>query len=396
MDAPVSATRTRSPGRGRETGCALLLVALLVVALTWPAIDAGVRLALLIPEVVPSLPVRPLLWISTHPERREVRYPGADRLVTADLYLPAPGGRHGAVLLFLGVNPIGRDEPILVRTAEGLARTGLVVLVPVSERLGHGEISPAEVDDLVAGIQFLRAHPSVAADRVGLTGFSVGGSLALLAAADPRIASDLAFVNAFGAYADAGDLAAEVVARAYELDGRTVPWQPAPMAEGVVIDQITRMVADPDERAAIRDLVRARRPDRAVENVEPGAGSSDVRTAEGRAVLAFLSSASLPEARARLAQLPPAGLAQLQAVSPLPAMPRLRTRVFLMHDDGDPLVPFVGSRRLAAAAPRDRIVLSEFSLFDHVEPTRAVDVATLAREVVELYIHLYRVLLPVL
>ncbi len=373
---------------------AIVVLAILLV-LAVPPLNAGLRLLLLLPELFPASPVQALLWVTPSPVRAEVQYPGAEGAIVADLYRPSDAGRHGAVLLFLGVNPVGRNEPILVRTAEGLARAGLVVLIPESARLNRGEISRAEVGDLVAGVRYLREHPDVAPERVGLTGFSVGGSLALLAAADERIADDLAFVNAFGAYADAGALAVSVVASAFELDGAQVPWQAAPLAEYVVVDHIASF-APPAERAAIREGVLAWRAARGSAAEPPTAEALAVESPAGEAVVAFLTAASLAEAEARLRGLPATGLASLHSVSPLAEMGRIRSRIYLMHDLGDPFVPFVASRRLAAAAPAGRVDLTEFAVFEHVEPTRAVDAATLASEAAKLFWHLYRMLAPIL
>ena len=48
----------------------------------------------------------------------------------ADVYAPAGGGKRGAVLLFMGVNPAGKDDPRVVNLANGLARAGMVVMIP--------------------------------------------------------------------------------------------------------------------------------------------------------------------------------------------------------------------------------------------------------------------------
>ena len=64
-------------------------------------------------------------------------------------------------------------------------RTQLAVLRVQSPDLSAGRIVPREVDLLVAAFETLRAHPRVDPTRIGLAGFSVGGSLSTVAAADP-------------------------------------------------------------------------------------------------------------------------------------------------------------------------------------------------------------------
>ena len=72
----------------------------------------------------------------------------------------------------------------------------------------RAQVDAGEIANLVAGFRSLRELEYVDARRLGLAGFSVGASFALVAAADPTIADDIAFVNAFGGYYDTADLMA--------------------------------------------------------------------------------------------------------------------------------------------------------------------------------------------
>ena len=106
----------------------------------------------------------------------------------AELWLPAWASAErpaGAILLVFGVNNLGRNHPAIVRVADALARTGVAVLVPDSRTLLEGRLEVAEIDGVVEAFQTLAARPEVDRERVGIVGFSVGGSLALLAAGDP-------------------------------------------------------------------------------------------------------------------------------------------------------------------------------------------------------------------
>ena len=51
--------------------------------------------------------------------------------------------------------------------------------------------------------QYLQQQPYVKQDKIGFIGVSVGAPLALLAAADPRINKDVAYVVSFGGYYNA-------------------------------------------------------------------------------------------------------------------------------------------------------------------------------------------------
>ena len=108
-------------------------------------------------------------------------------------------GRRGRQsLLFVGIDT-PRDYGPLVRLADGLARGGAVVLVPETPHLLDWRFDALEADSLVVAFEYLARLPAVDEEQIGFAGFSVGGSLALLAAADPRIQGRLAYVHAFGA-----------------------------------------------------------------------------------------------------------------------------------------------------------------------------------------------------
>ena len=110
------------------------------------------------------------------------------------------GRRSGYVIVFLG-SLLGSGIPVL-----HMSRAGLVVMVPISSGLASGRIQEHEVDALVEEVELLRNRPDVDAARIGIIGFSVGGSVAIQAAADPRLDGKLVFVNAFGSYFDTGSI----------------------------------------------------------------------------------------------------------------------------------------------------------------------------------------------
>ncbi len=190
----------------------LVILALAVIALAWEPTRVGVQTAILLPNLLDSGP-KVLSVFSEAPQRSSLPYraavePGADSDL-AELWLPSWASAErpaGAMLLVFGVNNLGRNHPSIERVADGLARTGVAVLVPDSRTLLEGRLEVGEIDGVVRAFQLLAARPEVDRSRIGIVGFSVGGSLALLAARDPRIAEQVRWVNAFGAFGDAQTL----------------------------------------------------------------------------------------------------------------------------------------------------------------------------------------------
>ena len=293
------------------------------------------------------------------------------------------------MLLVFGVNNLGRNHPSIERVADGLARTGVAVLVPDSRTLLEGRLQVGEIDGVVRAFQLLAARPEVDRSRIGIVGFSVGGSLALLAAGDPRISTQVRWVNAFGAFADASTYLAAVSAHAYRsTDGEAVPWTPTPLAREVYLRFLLDQVGDEDDRR----VLEATFGEPILAGERPAADASlraSLATDAARSVHDLLTASTLGEAEGAVDALPDGALGFIDAISPARHLDGLLADVHLMHETEDHHVPFVESRALASALARgDRLAAhTEFRLFDHVQPDD-LDLVAAAPELVKLLLHL--------
>src|SRR5919112_3348510 len=162
--------------RLRRLGLVLLVLAVLAVA--WEPTRVGIQTAALLPNLLDAGP-KPLNLFSEAPVRSAHPYrPGSDggEPELAELWLPAWASSErpsGAMLLVLGVNNVGRNHPVVARVADGLARSGVAVLIPDSRTLLEGRLEVAEIDGVVRAFEFLAARAEVDRDRVGIIGFSV-------------------------------------------------------------------------------------------------------------------------------------------------------------------------------------------------------------------------------
>ena len=372
----------------------LILVVALISLVAWEPTRVAMQTAVMLPNLLDAGP-KPLNLFSEAPIRTSIPYrtavPGADPDL-AELWLPAWASADrpaGAMLLVFGVNNLGRNHPAIVRVADGLARTGVAVLVPDSRTLLEGRLEPGEIDGVVHAFQLLATRPEVDPERLGIVGFSVGGSLALLAAADDRIASRVRWVNAFGAFADAGTYLASVSAHAYRAgDGSAVAWQPTPLALEVYVNFLLSQVTDAADRQALEGAFA--QPIRAGQKpaADPGLRRG-LESEAGRAVHDLFTASSLEAAEAAIAELPAASLRFIDAISPARHVDGLRAEVYLMHETEDHHVPFVESRALASAYERAGLLRAhtEFRLFDHVQPDD-LDPAAAAPELWKLLLHL--------
>ena len=379
-------TRLRRVGRRAAIGVAILLALVsLWIAIT-PEGRVAWRTALFIPQVVGSLPVNPQPWVMGEPTREEVFYEISTGLGSADLYTPAGDDVTSGVLLFLGVNPAGRNDPRVVGLAEGLARSGAVVLIPWSEGMTSQRVIPEEVEDLVRGFEYLLTHERVDPERAGVGGFCVGASLVAVAASDPRIRDDVSFVNFFAGYYDARDLIAAVLSNSRYYEGVVEPWTPAELSKSVVTAQLIEGMENPAEIELLKSVFVDK--DAAI---EPSSLSS--LSQEAQTVHRLLSGVDVAEAQALINSLPDSTLESLASISPITTVDDLRARVLIMHDREDRLVPAAESRRLAdALAERGDVRHTEFSLFQHLDPTKPVGPAEYVRELSKLYRHMYMVM----
>jgi ABC-2 type transport system ATP-binding protein len=326
----------------------------------------AVQTAVLVPELVGQGP-RLLSVVSAAPRRDRATF--GTRADPIESYHPDGTGRRPAVLLVLGVRPFQLDDPRVVRVATALARLGLVVGLPGSPELDALRIDPSEPSRVVEAFEYLVGRPDVDPDRVGIAGFSVGASLALVAAADERIDRAIAYVNTLGAYADAAELLAEVGARRVDDGGVERPWLPTQLTRTVFLELVVSSVGDAGVAAAIRDRLGP-----IVAADAPPSGSWDPAFAAGlsgdaAAIYRLATAPDLATARDAVASLSEARRAELRAVSPSTVADRIRAPIFAMHDESDPLIPHAHLARLEAALPAGIVRrATSFRLFDHVEP----------------------------
>ena len=374
----------------------MLLVA--VVALTaWEPTRVAIQTAVMLPNMLGAGP-QPLTVFSPTPKRSSLPYratDGADADL-AELWLPEWASAErpaGGILLVFGVNNLGRNHPAIVRVADALARTGVAVLVPDSRTLLEGRLEVAEIDGVVDAFRLLATRPEVDRERLGIVGFSVGGSLALLAARDPAIAAQVRWVNAFGAFSDAETYLASVASHAYVQGADpSIDWTPTPLAREVFLHFLLDQVSDTADRAvleaAFADAILAGgRPD-----PDPDLRAS-LDSGAAKTIHDLLTAESPDEARRVIGALPAESLAFIDAISPARHLDGLAADVYLMHETEDHHVPYVESRLLASALERAGRLAehTEFRLFDHVQPDD-LDLAAAAPELWKLMLHVRRLI----
>ena len=341
-----------------------LVVAVLIVAALalFRPLTTAIHTAAFAAQVLPS-PVKPQPWLASEPERVAAEFPRYDGSTgTGDIYVIPDGKRRAGLVVFLGANAAGADDPDVINLGKALARAGFAVMYYWSPTMGErAQVDAGEIANIVAAFDHLRRQEFVDPDRVGLAGFSVGASFALVAAADPRIADGIAFVNAFGGYYDTSDLVVQIAAaRAIDNSG-DIPWE---------VDRLTRQVYD--------NMLTPLAPHPAAQSLLEGTDS-------------------IAEARARYAELPAAFRAEVDSISPSHRIDlwSANTVMRIMHDRGDPLIPVGESRRMVRALQQQRpdvsVYYTETDIFRHVRPDAETDLKSMLAGAFQLYRHMYHI-----
>lgn len=342
---------------------ALVVAVVIVAALAlFRPITTAIHTAAFAAQVLPS-PFKPQPWLAGEPEHivaEFTRYDGSTG--TGDIYVIPDGKRRAGVVVFLGANAAGSDDPDVINLGQALARAGFAVMYYWSPIMGErAQVDAGEIANIVAAFDYLRRQELVDPDRVGLAGFSVGASFALVAAADPRIADSIAFVNAFGGYYDTADLMVQIAAGRAIDNGGDVPWE---------VDRLTRQVYD--------NML-----------------TPELESSAARALLE--GTDSIAEARGRYAELPESFRAEVDSIAPSHHIylwsPDTVMRV--MHDQGDPLIPVGESRRMVQALQQQRpdvpVYYTETDIFRHVRPDAETDLKSMLRGAFQLYRHMYHI-----
>ena len=125
---------------------------------------------------------------------QDISFTTEDHLQLSGWYVP-PQNESGAALIF--VHGLGSNRSALLDQAAMLAEAGYGALM--FDLRAHGRSQGtrsswglAEVADVQAALQFLQNQPEVNAEKIGIIGHSMGGAIAIRAAAQPPKALPMA------------------------------------------------------------------------------------------------------------------------------------------------------------------------------------------------------------
>lgn len=368
----------------------LFMVTILLLTTSTLQGRAFVKSALFIPQVLPDIPVRPLEYVTKTPIREKITFTTLDAdKASADLYLPKGENSHPAVVFFMGVVPPDRDESRIVALAEGLARTGMVVMIPWLETQHQNRIVEKDIESLVDAFIYLENHPRVKLGKIGMGGICTGASMSIVASQDLRINDRVSFVNSFAGYYDAADFIVATAAKTRFDEVSSTRWNPDSLTQNLITTHIVDGTFDKDQVIL----------NRIIKTGEWTQQDSDDLSSSGRAVLTLISGPNVDAAREAITSLNSRTTQFLENISPSTNIGNLKAEVLLMHDLSDKLVPPEESRRFAKAIESNgrRVYYTEFSLFQravqvHMDDSKGLNTLDFLKQAGKLYIHMYNVM----
>ncbi|HEX3034301.1 MAG TPA: hypothetical protein VHT73_04090 [Thermodesulfobacteriota bacterium] len=247
------------------------------------------------------------------------------------IYLPQGVEQSSFVIFVPGFTPEGALDPRLVNLARSFAGAGVGVAVPDSETVREKTFSGEDIGLIIDTFRYLQGREYVDRERIGITGFSIAGSYALCAAS--ALGHDPLFVLSLGGYFDLRELFTQVISERAVYKHEKRSWEPDSLSKEVVFNVLAGQIGEK----------------RANELIE--------------------EDPSLDEARKYVESLPQEFLSGFNNLSPSFVITKIKTRVFLMHDKNDDIIPVEESRKIRDALPQDvPLSYTEFSILRHVTP----------------------------
>lgn len=337
----------------KKAAGAFLIFLILIVLFAKPFIT-NIKIALLISQEFPQIPIKPLHLITPAPTHQKLEIESHASLIIADLLIP--GGKsklRPALILAMGVRTQEKDKPILLNLANSLSRLGYVVIWPRSERLEKSYADLEEPQIFVDTFNFLENQNYVDITRISYVGFSVGSSTAMVAAANNQIAQKVHSLFFFGGYWDIYEYLINVASKSQVVNNQVIGWTPA---EGAT-DHIIQILNNRNAQGSLGKIFEAK---------------------------------NRQQAQNLLKLAKPEEIESLKKYSPKEIISHYQTPTFILHEKSDKFVPYSHSLELQLnLSPNLQKSFLLVNLFEHVQPQKGTSLQTF-RELAKLWHLLYQ------
>jgi pimeloyl-ACP methyl ester carboxylesterase len=285
--------------------------------------------------------------------------------IAATVFRPSSAPPWPALVFMNGATPDGRSHPTVHRLSVALARAGVRVFVPDLAGVADGELSPATLAQAIAVSDAASRSPETADGRVALVGVSVGGTLALLTAADSQLRQRISVVACVAPFGDLAEVMRLATTGTYR-EGATVHHRtPPPYLRVGLARSLAAMLAHTEATA---DLCRELRALDHLSSTPVDLPMHAFRRAgaEAERLHELLANHDPDRFDSLYAALPAHIREAVLSLSPLHNAERLRAPVEVAIAPQDAYFPVAEAQALAAASPQVRLTVT--SLLAHATP----------------------------
>jgi dienelactone hydrolase len=313
---------------------AAVALALILLIASWPFIRTHLE-ALAVLQTVAGQPVPGVLKaIATEPviQHDETIQTEAGP-VRARFYTPVKHPNAHGLVVFHGVHHLGIDEPRMIAFAHAMAASGLNVVTPELPDIKDYRISERSIQVIGASAKWFAQQRGA---PVGVMGLSFSGGLALVAAADANYQPSMRFVFAVGSQGAMTRVADYYrTGTAPRPDGTTeilAAHEYGPLVlEYEHVEEFVPAIDVEPIRAVLRAHLYEDKP------AEDAAAKllTSAQTIEAKSLMDAASDST----RTLLRTSATRHVADMMALSPEAHLSTLTTPVYLLHGEGDNIIP---------------------------------------------------------
>ncbi|HEU5399928.1 MAG TPA: hypothetical protein VFU86_01150 [Terriglobales bacterium] len=283
--------------------------------------------------------------------------------VRGRVYVPAGISNPPAMVVLHGVHHLGIDEPRLVNFSRALSMHGVLVMTPELPDLADYHFDPGSIDVVGAAAHDLKARTG--ARSVAVLGLSFAGSLALLAAAEPRYQDDISVVISIGGYDSLPRVLRFFATNTIQgPNGAAIHMQAHEYGIPVVAYAHPEDFFSPQDVPLARDAIRQQLYENASQAQTLAQRLSPAGRMRMEELLAHKDDGLSSDLLRSLAEHE----SDAESVSPVGKLSHLPADVFLAHGEGDNVIPPTELLWLKRDVPADKLKAALISpVISHVE-----------------------------
>lgn len=332
----------------------------------WPFAKAHVQAVAVLREVEGQ----PVPWVAraaTGPVVTEdfsfpIETAAGRELVRARLYTPQGKPNAPAMVVFHGIHNLGIDEPRMMGFARAMASCGIRVLTPELPGIKDYHVSEDSVETTGASVNWFAEQTG---GPVGVMGLSFAGGLALVAAADPAYHASFKFVLAVGSQDSMARVANfYMTGRDVRPDGSVEVLAPHEYGPLVLEYEYLEDFVPAEDIAVVRAVLRSH----LYEDKKAEAEASLALNERQKLETLELMDATLPATRAKIAATLAKHTTEMPGLSPEGRLRMLGTPVYLLHGEGDNIIPAAETLWMAhELRPQDLQAMLVSPVLSHVD-----------------------------